>query len=292
MVALLAEVRKRMGLSMEVVGERAGLNRTYIGLLERGRRKPTVAAAVALADALGVRLGDLVLRAENAAPMDDDAGRATALMSAPTRRVASRDCIESDETLRRVTGLTADTISSAIADAYYTMDLLDGELAKNGSPPLAKLVELANLSSMLGNVLGAGIARHSNGRYARSGPHKYQDLRSTEDGEHVEIKIALEDNKPKGHLSKAGHYLTFRYVLGNRDGTYTRGERGDVVYVWEVRFGYLREQDFAESNTSGDSGKTAVVKTEVLKQMERTYFDPAYFPMVRLDGDWGNKRLF
>jgi hypothetical protein len=180
--------------------------------------------------------------------------------------------------LREVTGLTADTIVLAIDDAYFTLDLLDRELAKNGSPPLARLVELANLSSMLGNVLGAGISRHSKGLYVRSGPHKYQDLRSARDGEHVEIKVALEHNMPKGHLSKAGHYMTFRYVLGNRDGTYDRKERGEVVYMWEVRFGYVRKRDFAESNTEGDSGKTAVIKNEVLKRMERLYFDPAYFP--------------
>ena len=168
---------------------------------------------------------------------DDDVGEASAeVVSAVARRVAGRECIELDEILRDVTGLTADTIALAIDDAYYTLDLLDRELANNGSPPLARLVELANLSAMLGNVLGAGIARRSNGLYERSGPHKYQDLRSTSDGEHVEIKVALEGNKPKGHLSKAGYYLTFRYVLGNRDGTYDRNVRGEVVHVWELRF--------------------------------------------------------
>jgi hypothetical protein len=60
------------------------------------------------------------------------------------------------------------------------------------------------------------------------------------------------------------------------------------VYVWEVRFGYLDEADFDESNTPGDSGKTAVVKTEILKRMERLYFDPDYFPYAKLDGPWGS----
>ena len=107
--------------------------------------------------------------------------------------------------------------------------------------------------------------------------------------EHVEIKVALEHNLPKGHLPKAGHYLTFRYVLGNRDGTYDRKERGEVVYMWEVRFGYVRKRDFAESNTEGDSGRTAVIKNEVLKRMERLYFDPAYFPMARISNAWGTR---
>jgi transcriptional regulator with XRE-family HTH domain len=277
---------------METLGERAGLDRTYVGLLERGKRKPTVAAAVALADALGLSLGDLVLRAERSVPIDRGTRDATPGVVSASSRLANRDCIESDQALRDVTGLMAEPIMLAIDDAYYTLDIIDRELAKNDSPPLARLVELANLSSMLGNILGAGIARHSKALYERSGPHKYQDLRSTSDGEHVEIKVALEDNKPKGHLAKAGHYLTFRYVLGDRDGAFDRKRRGEVVCVWEVRFGYVRKQDFSESNTEGDSGKTAVVKREALKAMERVYFDPVYFPMARLGNGWGTKGLF
>jgi len=151
---------------------RAGLNRTYVGLLERGKRKPTVAAAAALADALDLSLGDLVLRAERMTPVDDAAGDATPDVVSTPSRLADRECIESDVALREVTGVTADTIMPAINDAYFTLDLLDRELAKNGSPPLARLVELANLSSMLGNVLGAGSSRHSKGLYVWSGPHK------------------------------------------------------------------------------------------------------------------------
>jgi transcriptional regulator with XRE-family HTH domain len=289
-LVLLAEARKVEGLSMESLGERAGLDRTYVGLLERGKRKPTLAVAASLADALGLRLGDLVLRAEGIAQADED-GAPPGPRTAAARR-ASRECVESDKTLREVTSLTAEAILLAVDDAYFTLDLLDRELAKNDSPPLARLVELANLSAMLGNILGAGIARHSKGLYERSGPHKYQDLRSTSDGEHIEIKMALESHKPKGHLSKAGHYLTFRYVLGYRDEPYDRKTRGVVAYVWEVRFGYVRQQDFSESDTKGDSGKTAVIKTEILKKMERLYFDAAYFPMARLDGEWGRKGLF
>ena len=60
-----------------------------------------------------------------------------------------------------------------------------------------------------------------------------------------------------------------------------------MVYIWEVRFGYLHESDFDESNTPGDSGKTAVVKNEVLKGMERIYFCPDYFPYANLNGPWG-----
>jgi transcriptional regulator with XRE-family HTH domain len=274
---------------MEALGERAGLDRTYVGLLERGKRQPTVVAAIALSHALGLSLGELLLHAE--ATQGAREGRDLDLIPASARS-AGRNKLESDAELRRTTGLTAEMIRAAIDDVYSTLDLLDAQLVESGSDPFSKLVELANLSSMIGNIFGAAIVRHSGGLYERSGPHKYQDLRSTTGGEHIEIKTALESNKPKGHLSKAGLYLTLRYVLGRPDGSYVRGERGDVVYVWEVRFGYLAESDFAVSNTAGDSGKTAVVRTDVLRRLERIYFDPGYFPMAELDGPWGRATLF
>jgi transcriptional regulator with XRE-family HTH domain len=284
LLRLLTEARAKEGLSMDTLAERAGLDRTYVGLLERGRRQPTVVAAVALCSALGLSLADLLLRAE---AEQSDGQADVELVPAPKRRLADRAAIESDSELRAATGLTADVMIAAIDDTYHTVDLLDRQLVENGTAPFSRLVELANLSSMIGNIFGGAVARHSGGLYERSGPHKYQDLRSTQGGEHIEIKTALEGNKPKGHLSKAGLYLTLRYVLGDPDGTYVRPQRGEIIYVWEVRFGYLRKSDFAESNTPGDSGKTAVVRTKVLQELERVYFDPRYFPMAKLDGPWG-----
>lgn len=280
---------------MEALADRAGVDRTYVSRLESEQRQPTIVAAVALADALGLSLSDLLLRAERIVAGDDASkgGANVELVPAAPPRLADRSCIEADADLRSSTGLTGEVIAAAIDDAYHTLDLLDRQLQESGVQPFAKLVELNNLSSMLGNILGGAIARHSGGLYERSGPHKYQDLRSTTDGEHIEIKMALESNKPKGHLSKAGHYLTFRYVLAHQGGSYVRGtdNRGEVVYVWEVRFGYLNESDFDESNTEGDSGKTAVIQNEVLKKMERVFFCPDFFPYAarNLHGPWGIK---
>jgi transcriptional regulator with XRE-family HTH domain len=290
LLRLIAAARRDLGLSMETLAKRAGVDRTYISRLEAGERQPTVDVAVALAEAMDLTLSDLLSHAEALA---EDAGQALdvdfEIVAAPTRRLANRDCLEEDNMLLEATGLSGETVAAAIDDAYHTLDLLDQQLVDSGAAPFSRLVELANLSSMIGNILGGAIARRSADLYERSGPHKYQDLRSTTGGEHIEIKTALESNKPKGHLSKAGYYLTFRYVLGGTDGAFVSGRdnRGEVVQVWEVRFGYLSEADFDESNTPGDSGKTAVVKTEVLKSMERVYFDPAFFPMARLDGPWG-----
>jgi transcriptional regulator with XRE-family HTH domain len=271
---------------MEETARRAGVHRTYIGLLERAERQPTIVAAASVSEALNLSLGDLIVEAEDAstATRSTRPPRDAARLSA---RTASRSCVEADAELDAATGLSAESICAAVGDTYRTLDLLDGQLAEAGLAPFAELVELANLSAMIGNLLGAAIARHSDGSYERSGPHKYQDLRSTSGGEHIEIKTALERNRPKGHLAKPGLYLTFRYVLAPRDGSFERGERGDTAYVWEVRFGRLAKKDFDESNTPGDSGKTAVVKTDVLRQMERVYFDQEFFPYARLDGPWG-----
>ena len=273
---------------MGALAERAGLHRTYIGLLERGERQPTVVAASSIAEALGLDLSKLLQEAELSADSKvSGKGRNVNGFARLLVRRANRGALGSDTELRRLTGLTGETIALAIDDTYRTLDLLDHQLLSNGVLPFSELVELANLSSMLGNIVGGAIVNHSNGLYERSGPHKYQDLRSLSGSGHVEIKTALESNKPKGHLSKAGIYLTIRYVLADRDAGYMRGARGDVCAIWEVRVGHLTEDDFSESNTPGDSGKTAVVKTEILRSMERVYFDPLFFPYARLDGPWG-----
>jgi transcriptional regulator with XRE-family HTH domain len=58
--------RKAKGISRERLAHAAGLHRTYVGLIERGQRNPTLDAAHALARALGMRLSELVREAERA----------------------------------------------------------------------------------------------------------------------------------------------------------------------------------------------------------------------------------
>ena len=155
-------------------------------------------------------------------------------------------------------------IALALESAYHTLDLIDEQLLDKNTPPIAQLVELANLSSMLGNLLGAGIAEASNGLFARNRPHAFPDLLARQqDLPDLEIKTALERNSPKGHLAKEGTYITFRYVLTDRGGTFTRGKdaRGIVATVWEAKCGRLTEADFSLSNTAGDSWKTAVMRS-------------------------------
>lgn len=134
---------------------------------------------------------------------------------------------------------------------------------------------------MLGNLLGAGLAQASNGRYERNKPHTYPDLVPQQSGvPPLELKTALEKNKPKGHLPKSGLHITFRYVLGNQDGSYIPGRehRGTTVWVWEARIGWLTESDYSVSNTDGDSGKTAVIRTEAMDRMMTIYSNSDHSP--------------
>ena len=56
--------RLERNLSQEVLSERAAVDRTYVGLLERGHRSPGLDVAKRLADALELSLTDLVAEAE------------------------------------------------------------------------------------------------------------------------------------------------------------------------------------------------------------------------------------
>lgn len=180
-------------------------------------------------------------------------------------------------------GLTTTMLSSGVQYVYKTLDAIDAKLIESESPRLAALVELANLSTIIGNLFCMGIIKASGGLFEKAGPHKYQDLRATASNshaQHVEIKVALEDNTPKGHLPKEGHYLTCRYVLGNEQGAFTTGPQrsGDIAWVWELRFGYLEVRHFNVSNTEGDSGKTAVVNPEGMERLAIVYFDRSHCP--------------
>lgn len=177
-------------------------------------------------------------------------------------------------------GLTGHALQEGVASAYKTLDAIDTQMLRSGSGRLTTLVELANFSSILGNLLAGSLVRVCGGVFERAGPHKYQDLRAVPGHAacNVEIKVSLEKNLPKGHLAKPGAYLTCRYVLGDHTGRYIRGERGDVAWIWELRFGHLVEAHFNLSNTPGDSGKTAVVNRDGLVALRVVYLDEERCP--------------
>jgi len=182
-------------------------------------------------------------------------------------------------------GLTPEIIGGAVNYVHDILDSIDQQLVTGADSRLAELVELANLSAIIGNLFRTGIVRSSNGRYKSNLPHTYPDLLSNHpETSDFEIKVALEGNKPKGHLVKPGPHLTIRYVLAREKGEFTRGKenRGTIPWIWEVRIGELAEHHFNFSNTEGDSGKTAVINAAGMSALSVVYFDKQRCPLARM----------
>lgn len=278
LIKVLRVERESKGLTYEEIGAITGLHRTTIGLYERGERCPTIEAALQIAEALGMPLSALIRKAEESVV----SGKLNEEYL--SRREVPIGNFRNGAALRSSLGLSPDAVRAAILECYNTLDTIDQQLVAHGADPLPRLVELANLSSMIGNLLGAGLAAASNGLYRRNRPHAYPDLiPQKRDYDDLEIKMALEKNKPKGHLPKAGNYITFRYVLCDESGHFTNGKesRGAKVFIWEVKVGRIEEADFNLSNTAGDSGKTAVIKTAVFNAMPLVYYDRELLPYAR-----------
>jgi transcriptional regulator with XRE-family HTH domain len=53
------------GYSQNVLAEKSGLHRTYIGVVERGEKNITIFNCSKIADALQVKLSDLIRQAED-----------------------------------------------------------------------------------------------------------------------------------------------------------------------------------------------------------------------------------
>ena len=68
--AVLATARTERGLTQEQLAEKSGLHRTYISLIERGARQPTLSVLFDLSAALGVQPSTLVRRTERLASSD------------------------------------------------------------------------------------------------------------------------------------------------------------------------------------------------------------------------------
>jgi len=256
---------------MEKLAEISGLDRTAIGLIERGERDPLLTTALAISAALGVGLQDLLTGS-----------------SAP--RIPTGRLVQEPE----IPKISARAILDALSTTYSVLDTIDDALEQSGSPKLARLVETANLSAFVGNLFAGALARSSGGVWERNRPHTHPDLvppggqtkvSAKKSVEGVEVKVALDTNGPKGHLPKANWYITMRYVLvdSSKAGSWkSSDDRGDTVVVWEVKADRLEREDFAFSSTVGDSGKTAPIKTAAFNEMTVVYFDEKYLPYASL----------
>ena len=177
--------------------------------------------------------------------------------------------------------LSTTVIREAIQSTHRVLDLIDKSLVEASGDRLTSLIELANLSAIVGNLFRSGVAKASGGAFTANNPHTFPDLLAVDpDGLDIEIKVALETNNPKGHLVKPGPHITVRYVLANEEGQYRRGSsnRGDVPWIWEVRVGMLEEAHFNFSNTEGDSGKTAVINALGMTTLVPVFIDLAKCP--------------
>ena len=56
--------RERRQLSQEALSELAGMNRSFIGEIERGEATPTIVTLQKIASALGLKLSELIQRYE------------------------------------------------------------------------------------------------------------------------------------------------------------------------------------------------------------------------------------
>lgn len=61
---VLADLRGRAGLTQEKLGSEANLDRSFISLLERGKRSPTLDTMVSLSRVLNVSLTQLISSVE------------------------------------------------------------------------------------------------------------------------------------------------------------------------------------------------------------------------------------
>jgi transcriptional regulator with XRE-family HTH domain len=59
---LLRNLREQRGLSQSQLALESGLDQTFVSLLERGQRQPTLTTLFALCDALGIEPDKLVRR--------------------------------------------------------------------------------------------------------------------------------------------------------------------------------------------------------------------------------------
>jgi transcriptional regulator with XRE-family HTH domain len=62
---VLRQLREERGWSQEQLAAQAGLNRSYLGEVERGRAMPTLTTVTKLASALEIRLSSLMARCEH-----------------------------------------------------------------------------------------------------------------------------------------------------------------------------------------------------------------------------------
>ncbi len=65
---VLADFRKRKGVTQEVLSGLADIGRTHLSAIERGERKPTLETLYRISMALDVKMSDIVIEIEKQLP--------------------------------------------------------------------------------------------------------------------------------------------------------------------------------------------------------------------------------
>jgi transcriptional regulator with XRE-family HTH domain len=92
----LRKLRRQRRLSQDALGERAGVDRTYVSMMERGCRTPSLTTLARLAEGLGITLQELI----GAFERELEGGRMSPEETPPGRRAAERE-VASDTDERR-----------------------------------------------------------------------------------------------------------------------------------------------------------------------------------------------
>lgn len=61
---VIAEFRKKKGISQEVISGLADIGRTHLSAIERGERKPTLETLYRISNALDIKMSDIVIAIE------------------------------------------------------------------------------------------------------------------------------------------------------------------------------------------------------------------------------------
>jgi len=61
---VIADLRKKKGISQEVLSGLADIGRTHLSAIERGQRKPTIETLYRISTAMDIKMSDIIIEIE------------------------------------------------------------------------------------------------------------------------------------------------------------------------------------------------------------------------------------
>jgi len=99
---------------------------------------------------------------ERAESITDGSLSEAGILAAERARQPKPQCICNEKYINEFLGLDSTCILKTIQNCYRTLDTIDRQLLATGSPPISGILELANLSSMVGNLVCASLVEIGN----------------------------------------------------------------------------------------------------------------------------------